>query len=263
MAIAAYEPRSGYADPIATTISFAEAAQRLGAEFIIETPVASIETRGGRVSAVKDAAGGVRQAGVVCVAAGPWTDRLLAPLGKPIGIKAERAQIAFFKRSGIRHCVFIDTIVGSYFRPHGDDLTLAGLGAWKPTPEAEPNPDRFREGNDPEFVAAVRERLARRIPRMAGAVCARGHAGIYDVSPDSRAVLGAVPGIAGLFVAAGFSGTGFKTAPAVGAAMAELVLTGRSKTADLTPFRFERFAEGKPIQSANEYAIGADFGHSL
>ncbi len=74
--------------------------------------------------------------------AGPWTDTLLAPLGVKIGIKSERAQIAFFKRPPqLKHCIYIDTIAGSYFRPHGDDLTLAGLGGWKP--EAEANPDDF------------------------------------------------------------------------------------------------------------------------
>ena len=133
VAMAAYEPRSGYADPVATTLSLANAAQRAGAEFILDTPVAAIETRGGRVSGVTDALGRHHEAGAVCVVAGPWTDRLIAPLGGQIGIKAERAQIAFFKRpAAMRHCVYIDTIAGSYFRPHGEDLTLAGLAHGDP-----------------------------------------------------------------------------------------------------------------------------------
>ena len=262
VALAAYEPQSGYADPAATTLSFANAAQSAGAEFVLDTPITKIETRGASVSGVSDAAGRRHEAQAVCVVAGPWTDRLLSPLGAAIGIRSERAQIAFFKRpAAMRHCVFIDTIAGSYSRPHGDDLTLAGLGAWKP--EAEADPDRFAESNDADFIAVVRERLAQRLPRMAGAAYGRGHAGIYDLTRDGRAVLGAIPGVGGLFVAAGFSGTGFKTSPAVGAAMAELILTGKSWTADLSPFAFERFAAGKLIRSANEYAMGADFGHTL
>jgi len=47
---------------------------------------------------------------------------------------------------------------------------------------AEANPDDFREANDDDFIAAVRERLAKRIPAMADAPYSRGHAGIYDVS---------------------------------------------------------------------------------
>ena len=80
---------------------------------------------------------------------------------------------------------------------------------------------------------------------MADAPYSRGHAGIYDVSPDARAVMGLCRDVDALFVAAGFSGTGFKTAPAVGASMAELILTGASSTVDLTPFGFERILNGQ------------------
>jgi len=262
VALAAFEPHSGYADPVATTESLAAAAKRHGAEFSTNTPVARIVDRGGRAVGVVDASGRKHEADAVCIVAGPWTDAILAPLGVKIGIKSERAQIAFFKRPPqLKHCIYIDTIAGSYFRPHGDDLTLAGLGGWKP--EAEANPDDFRETNDDDFVAAVRERLAKRIPAMADAPYSRGHAGIYDVSPDARAVMGRVPGIEGLFVAAGFSGTGFKTAPQVGASMSELILTGSSTTVDLTPFGFERILSGRMIESPNEYEMGAGFGHKL
>lgn len=262
VALAAYEPRSGYADPVAATRSMAEAARRHGAAFTLNAPVASIEVAGGRVRGVIDAAGARHQADAVCVVAGPWTDRLLKPLGAAIGIRAERAQIAFFKRpAALRHCGCIDTISGSYFRPHGADLTLIGLGDVKA--EYEPDPDGFREENDADFVAEVAERLAHRVPAMSGAGYGRGHAGIYDVSPDSRAVMGAVPAVGGLFVAAGFSGTGFKTAPAVGAAMAELILTGRARTADLGPFGFDRLRAGRLIRGEHEYVMGANFGHKL
>ena len=262
VALAAFEPESGYADPVATTESLAAAAKGHGADFFTNTPVARIAHRGGRAAGVVDGAGRLHEADAVCVVAGPWTDALLVPLGVKIGIKSERAQIAFFKRPPqLKHCIYIDTIAGSYFRPHGDDLTLAGLGGWKP--EAEANPDDFRESNDADFIAAVRKRLAQRIPAMTDAPYARGHAGIYDVSPDARAVMGAVPGVDALFVAAGFSGTGFKTAPAVGASMTELILSGKSTTVDLTPFGFERILSGRMIESANEYEMGASFGHKL
>jgi sarcosine oxidase subunit beta len=262
VALAAFEPQSGYADPVATTESLAAAAKRHGADFSTNTLIARIANRGGRAAGVVDGAGRLHEADAVCVVAGPWTDALLAPLGVKIGIKSERAQIAFFKRPPqLKHCIYIDTIAGSYFRPHGDDLTLAGLGGWKP--EAEANPDDFRESNDADFIAAVRKRLVERIPAMADAPYSRGHAGIYDVSPDARAVMGSVPGVDALFVAAGFSGTGFKTAPAVGASMAELILTGKSATVDLRPFSFERILSGRMIESANEYEMGAGFGHKL
>ena len=262
VALAAYEPQSGYADPVATTRSMAEAASRAGVDFRLSTPIASIDVAGGRVRGAIDAAGRSHQADAACVVAGPWTDRLLRPLGAAIGIRAERAQIAFFKRpGGVRHCGCIDTISGSYFRPQGGAETLIGLGDVKA--EYEPDPDSFREDNDADFVTEVAERLAHRVPALEGAGYSRGHAGIYDVSPDSRAVMGPVPGVDGLFAAAGFSGTGFKTAPAVGAAMAELIVDGSSKTVDLRPFGFSRLRDGRPIRGTHEYLMGANFGHKL
>ena len=262
VALAAYEPRSGYADPVATTRSLAIGAHKCGTELVLNSPVAQIVVEHGGAKGVRLADGRMLQASAVCIAAGPWTDRLLSPLGIQIGIRAERAQVAFFRRAPtLSHIAYIDCIAGSYFRPHGGDLTLAGLGEWQP--ESEPDPDDFRETNDPEFIDEVHRRLTHRVPAMKNAVYAMGHAGIYDVSPDSRAVLGKVPGIDCLFVAAGFSGTGFKTSPAVGAAMAELIREGRSSTVDISPFGFERILSGRLIHADNEYVMGTGFGHSL
>ena len=44
----------------------------------------------------------------------------------------------------------------------------------------------------------------------------RGVTGVYDMTPDSRPLLGEIPGIRGLYVCAGFSGMGFKISPASG-----------------------------------------------
>lgn len=262
VAMAAYEPQSGYADPVATTNSMADAARAAGAEFSLNDRVRSVHTRGGRVVGVLDASGRFQESDAVCVVTGPWTDRLLALLGVRIGITPERAQIAFFRRDpSLTHLIYIDTIAGTYFRPHGSDLTLAGLGKWKNEPE--PDPDKFREENDPEFVEEARKRLARRIPAMGSAQYSHGHAGIYDVTADQRPVLDDIAGIDGLYVAAGFSGTGFKTSPVVGAAMAELILKGKSTTVDISAFSALRFRTGKLIHGEHEYTMGEGFGHTL
>jgi sarcosine oxidase, subunit beta len=262
VAAAAYEPLSGYANPVATTQGFAAALSQRQKLDVLHNRISEIACSRDIATGVKLADGGTLTAAAVCLATGPWTDSLLQPYAPPIGLKIERAQIGFFRRdSALRHMACIDTVAGAYFRPHGDDLTLAGLGAWRP--EEDANPDNFDQSNDVDFVAEVGRRLGHRIAGMRNAPYAHGHAGLYDVSPDARAVLGKVPGIEGLYVAAGFSGTGFKTAPAVGAAMAELILFGQSRIVDITPFRFERLLEGALIQSPNEYEMGADFGHKL
>lgn len=65
-------------------------------------------------------------------------------------------------------------------------------------------------------------------------------------------------GPAGLLVAAGFSGHGFKISPAVGELVADLVVDGRSSDPAVpeSDFRLGRFAEADPLRSPHPY-VGA------
>ncbi len=263
LTVAAYEPESGYADPRATATAFMQQALWHGATLREGVAVTAIRTTSGRVVGV-DTTDGPFEAPIVVVMAGPWSDRLLRTVGIDLPLTPQRAQIAFYHRPpslAEGHMVFIDGALGTYFRPHGEGLTLIGVGRWKSEPP--PDPDHYDEGNDPDFIPAAKSKAARRIPHLQQAEYARGHAGIYDVSPDSRAILDRVPGIEGLYIAAGFSGTGFKISPTVGACMAELITQGRASLVDITPFRFSRFREHQPIRGAHEYVLPEDFGHRV
>jgi sarcosine oxidase subunit beta len=259
--MAAVEPGSGYADPVATTFAFASRAVDLGARIGQGVAVRGLAVAGDRVVGV-DTDDGRVGADAVVLACGPWVDPLARTAGFELGITPERSQIAFFRRPGAarRHPVVIDGVIGTYFRPHGGDLSLLGVEAGHPVPvEAI---DTEVEGYDHEVVAPALGRLARRVPSFAEAPFARGHRGVYDTSADSRAVLDAAPGVEGLFIAGGFSGTGFKKSPAVGACMAELVTEDRASTVDIRPFRLGRFADGEPIVG-DEYRLPPEFGHTL
>jgi sarcosine oxidase subunit beta len=84
-------------------------------------------------------------------------------------------------------------------------------------------------------------RLAELFPKAAHARLLRSWAGIVENTPDGRPVIDRVPGIANAVVAT-MSSVGFGLSPASGRAIAELVLHGRCGFADLTTFRFDRFA---------------------
>ncbi|MGW0659615.1 FAD-dependent oxidoreductase [Streptodolium elevatio] len=77
-------------------------------------------------------------------------------------------------------------------------------------------------------------------------------------TPGRDGFLSSPAGPEGLFVAAGFSGHGFKIAPAVGTLVADLLCEGASSHPDIrgTDFRLERFAEGRPLASRHPY-VGA------
>ena len=91
---------------------------------------------------------------------------------------------------------------------------------------------------DETLVADWLKRIAYRYPSAAGVGVARSWAGLYDMTPDAHPIIGWVSD--GVYAACGFSGHGFMQAPAVGAAVAEELLTG-SSAFDLSPYRLERF----------------------
>jgi glycine/D-amino acid oxidase-like deaminating enzyme len=94
---------------------------------------------------------------------------------------------------------------------------------------------------DEALLADCLDRIAHRYPTAAGVGVGRAWAGLYDMTPDAHPIIGWVDD--GVYAACGFSGHGFMQAPAVGAAVAEELLTG-SSSFDLSPYRVERFAGG-------------------
>ena len=146
----------------------------------------------------------------------------------------------------------IDSGTNTYFRPEPGGGLLLGDNDFVGS-RTGVDPDDFPQIPEEASIVEVIGRAARRIPALGEAGIARGVTGIYDVSPDSRALLGSVAGINGLIVAAGFSGMGFKICPAIGRALAELVL-GEAQSVDISAFTPDRFAQGKPIKAPYAYA---------
>jgi glycine/D-amino acid oxidase-like deaminating enzyme len=105
-----------------------------------------------------------------------------------------------------------------------------------------------------EDLAPLVQAAAQRVPAFADAGIARGVTGVYDMTPDARPLLGRLPGLDGLIVAAGFSGMGFKIAPAVGEGIAGLIAGPPAGSVDLAPFRPDRLLDGRPIEPPNPYS---------
>lgn len=98
----------------------------------------------------------------------------------------------------------------------------------------------------PEAVKRMRQRLDKRLPALAGVPLVETWAGMIDTTPDAVPVLDEAPGLAGLFIATGFSGHGFGIGPGAGRVMADLV-QGKPTGHDLARFRYGRFFDGSPL----------------
>ena len=248
---AAYEPDSGYGDGAGVANDFLARARELGVAYSPRTRVTSFRIEAGKVRGVVTDQGEVSAPKVVA-ASGPWTRPLFAEAGYDLPIETEYHQVAILKNApGMRSggCACIDSVSATYFRPDGPDKFLVGdFYGKRPI-----DPDDFPQRASDESLEELIERACRRIPKLENAEVMRGVTGVYDMTPDCRPLLGEIPGTAGLYVCAGFSGMGFKISPAIGLVMSELLVDGRGKTVDITAFAPNRFAEGRPIKAEFEY----------
>ncbi|HEV2359149.1 MAG TPA: FAD-binding oxidoreductase [bacterium] len=250
---AAYEPDSGMADPVATTHGFAGRAADLGADVRVGTEVHALRVERGRVEGVETSDGFIAAPAVV-VAGGAWALPLLRPVGAADELTTVRVQVTLFRRPpqhAALHPICIDGANDLWMRPEGAGFlsTLVGIS----TRQDLPNPDTLDEGVDGDYVIRARERLARRMPAVTGAPMRGGWAGAITITPDGKQIIDRHPEIEGLWICTGDNGSGFKTAPALGAALAEWMTGGEPRTVPLRPFRATRFKEGALLIGEHEY----------
>jgi sarcosine oxidase, subunit beta len=249
--LAAYEPDSGYGDGAGVAGDFLNAARDFGVAYYPRTNATSLLAASGRVHGVVTDRGTI-SAPVVIAASGPWTRPMLQKTGYDLPIECEYHQVAILRnapemKGGGAAC--IDSVSATYFRSDAHDKFLVGdFYGTRPV-----DPDNFPQRASDESLEEIIERACRRVPKLAGAEVMRGVTGVYDVTPDSRPLLGEIPGIRGMYVCAGFSGMGFKISPAIGLVMSELVLDGKGNTVDIGAFRPSRFSESQPIKAQYEY----------
>lgn len=248
-----YEPRGGYADGYATANAFIGAARRLGVGLTQGTAVTAIEVTGGAVTGVRLADGELVPTGTVVVAANAWSVPLLQPLGIDLPVTPYLVQEVVVEPGGdLGACpVFSDLVSKQYVHQRGHELLFGDSGGFE---RPIPDPDVYPAHAADAAVERCVEKVMHRFPGLPEPSVRTTSTGMIDVTPDWNPILSAT-GIDGLFVATGFSGHGFKIAPAVGRLMADLVLDGTSSIPGVAAddFRLSRFDDGALLLSSFPY----------
>jgi sarcosine oxidase subunit beta len=236
---ATYSPRDGFADPYLVTTAIAARARELGAVIEQDQEVVGF-TRRPRGAAVRTRQREI-EAPVIVIAAGCWSGLVGRLAGAEIPVLPRR-RCKFItgplpaETIPLETPFIIDHHDGFSIRREGPGI-MVGYGR-------KGEASTFDTAPDLDLVPTVAERAVRRLPALAEAPVMRAWAGLYEMTPDQMGILGAIPGLDGFHVIAGFSGHGFMHGPIAGQLMAELLADGRAHTVDITPLHLDRFRRG-------------------
>jgi len=276
-ALGLHEPDGGYVDPQATVEAFAALSRSEGASTRLGCEVHRLVLERGAVVALETSEGRCEVQAAV-VAAGPWTQRLLASAGLQLPLEVVRPEQHFQCAPGsasgtvppnaidpaqrqpgwgdellalepraepsAAHPVLIDLEHGYYTRcePRRARTRVGAIDHERDQRLADP--DALDEHVSADFSAWSERVLRARLPLYRELARHGAQAAWYTLSPDAQPLLGAVPGLRNLWIAAGFSGHGFKLAPSVGLGLAQLALGEPLTAFDRGFFAPERFANG-------------------
>jgi sarcosine oxidase subunit beta len=235
--------RDGFIDPGGLANFFLREAARAGVEIRYQAEVTAIERDHSGDFCVTTTAGSM-SAPVVVDAAGPYARGVAAMLGVDLPVEPVRRHLILSGPCPSLPSLIpmtVDADSGVLIRREGDRVLIAYS-----------NPDEpagFNTEFDPDFPERIADAVESRFPVVAaaGIDLRRSWAGLYEVTPDHNAVLGAAPDQPGFYLANGFSGHGVMHAPAAGRAIAELIVWGRCESVDISPLAIGRFTRGELI----------------
>jgi glycine/D-amino acid oxidase-like deaminating enzyme len=232
----------GWFDGPALMQAFRRKARELGAAYVADE-VLSFDGEG-----VTLKQGGRLQARTVVLAAGPWSGVVAARSGLALPVEPRRRSVFVFdvrEPPGLTPLTIDPS--GTWFRPEG----RLYIGGTTPADGNDP-PSAPLEVQHQEWDEMVWPALAGRVPAFEAAKVVNSWAGHYEYNTfDQNGIVGRHPERENLIFATGFSGHGIQQSPAVGRAVAELIVHGTYRTLDLSPFGYERISAGRPIRELN------------
>jgi glycine/D-amino acid oxidase-like deaminating enzyme len=246
-----YVPGDAYLEPSRLPLAYVQLAEAAGARMLPYTRVTGLLRRGGAVSGVATERANVSAdlpADVVVDAAGGWARAVATQAGIRLPLTPVRHQLYITEPllgvEPLQPVVrFLEASV--YVRPERGGLMLGGYeDTPQPVDPAERGP-AFQVADlelDLGVLRSLLDDVRQHVPILVDAPVRIHRGGIPSMTPDGYPILGAVPGLDGLYTASGCCVGGLSLSPAAGRTLADLIVDGAS-TPDLTPLSVERFRD--------------------
>jgi glycine/D-amino acid oxidase-like deaminating enzyme len=238
---AVHSPSDGWIDPYGALTGLRRKAKALGAIYL-EDEVVDLSRRGERIAGVTLRRGGTLAADWIVNTTGAWASQICDMVGMKIPVvPLPRMQFYFETSAKLEPLPLTRDGFGLGFRPEGAGYTTgitnhaaAGEFCW----------DVHYE----HFDEVIWPKLATRVPAFEALKVKNGWAGHYAQNIfDGNAIIGAWTGeIENFLIATGDSGHGLQHAPAMGRALAELILDGRFMMIDLSALSYKRIQDDRP-----------------
>lgn len=226
---------------------FRRSARSRGIEYIQNEVVAiNLNASETLVESVALASGEVISCGQLVNASGPRGARVAAMAGIALPIEPRKRFTWVFSAAKPLDRDLPLTIdpSGVHVRQDGPQTYLAGCA---PDPDPAVDPADFAM-DQARWEDHAWPAIATRIPQFESIRVITEWAGHYDYNTlDQNAILGPHPEVANFQFINGFSGHGLQQSPAMGRGMAEMLTYGAYRTFDMTPFGYDRVAQGKPM----------------
>jgi sarcosine oxidase len=239
--VAVMQPDAGFVESDAGIRVHLRLAVAAGADIRTSESVVSVEQAGDRVRVRTERK--TYEAGAVIIAAGAWSASLVPDLALPLSVTRQvliwvRPDQPELFRTGWFPVFMIESEQGIHYGfPMLDDGLLKIAKHHHDREVVDPESyDRTVSAAD---EATITGPLFRMLPAAAGPVVTAKTC-LYTMAPDEDFIIDRIPGRERIVIASPCSGHGFKFAPAIGQALADLALTGRT-AADLSRFRLSRF----------------------
>jgi len=241
LALGVLSPEDGWLDPNSVLQGFRKKAQALGATFVRDR-VVDLYTGGKRITEIELASGERIGADNFVNAAGCWAASIAKLAGMDLPVNPMRRFEHYVELGdALPPMPLIKDPERLVIRPEGKGYAVGLVNSGEPR--------GFNYDLDPAwFETVVWPALASRIPAFEKLKLKREWAGLYDECElDGNMILGNWPDrLDNFFVACGFSGHGLMHAPAVGRALAELIVRGRYETLDLSRMGYQRVLDAEP-----------------